>query len=133
MPRKRRETRSHNFDPQVVREIEKQSKKQQEIEDRRKKRLWIFWSLVISGAVVVTAAVLAFLFLLLEWQVRLRRNYNKDRLNIDFHLVETCSPYKRRDETDGRIFTVYTLRIVNGPKPPETKTTTKHKKLYGLR
>ena len=67
MPRKRRETRSYEFDPEVRREIEKQAQIQQEIENRRKKRLWIFWSLVISGAVVVTAAVLAFLFLLLEW------------------------------------------------------------------
>ena len=55
------------FDPEVGREIEKQAQKQQEIEDRRKKRIWIFWSLILSGAVVVTAAVLAFLFLLLEW------------------------------------------------------------------
>ena len=67
MPRKRRETRSYEFDPEVRREIEKQAQIQQEIEDRRKKRLWIFWSLVISGAAVITAAVLAFLFLLLEW------------------------------------------------------------------
>ena len=122
MPRKnkRRETRSHDFDQEVVKEINRQTQIQQEIEDRRKKRIWIFWSLVLSGAVVVTAAVLAFLFLLLEWQVR-KKDYNKDRLNIDFHLVETCSPYKRRDETDGRIYTVYTLRIVKGPKP-EIKT-----------
>ena len=55
------------FDPEVGREIEKQVQKQQEIEDRRKKRIWIFWSLILSGAVVVTAAVLAFLFFLLEW------------------------------------------------------------------
>ena len=59
--------RSYEFDPEVGREIEKQAQKQQEIEDRRKKRIWIFWSLILSGAVVVTAAVLAFLFLLLEW------------------------------------------------------------------
>ncbi len=64
---KRRETRSHDFDQEVVKEINRQTQIQQEIEDRRKKRIWIFWSLVISGAVVVTAAVLAFLFLLLEW------------------------------------------------------------------
>ena len=64
---KRRETRSHNFDQEVVKEINRQTQIQQEIEDRRKKRIWIFWSLVLSGAVVVTAAVLAFLFLLLEW------------------------------------------------------------------
>ena len=67
MPRKRRETRSYDFDPEVGREIEKQAQIQQEIENRRKKRLWIFWSLVLSGAAVITAAVLAFLFLLLEW------------------------------------------------------------------
>ena len=68
MPRKRREApRSYEFDPEVRREIEKQAQKQQEIENRRKKRIWIFWSLVLSGAVVVTTAVLAFLFLLLEW------------------------------------------------------------------
>ena len=68
MPRKRREApRSYEFDPEVRREIEKQAQIQQEIENRRKKRLWIFWSLVLSGATVITAAVLAFLFLLLEW------------------------------------------------------------------
>ena len=69
MPRKskRRETISHTFDPHVMKEIEKQMTDKQEIEDRRKKRKWIFWSLVISGAVVVTAGVLTFLFLLLEW------------------------------------------------------------------
>ena len=59
------------------------------------------------------------------------RNYT-ERLNIDFHLVETCSPYKTKHD-DGRIYTVYTLRIVNGPKPPEKQThkSKKHKKLYG--
>ncbi len=69
MPRKskRRETRSHDFDQEVVKEINRQTQIQQEIEDRRKKRIWIFWSLVLSGAVVVTTAVLAFLFFLLEW------------------------------------------------------------------
>ena len=70
MPRKsskRREARSHDFDQEVVKEINRQTQIQQEIEDRRKKRIWIFWSLVLSGAVVVTAGVLAFLFLLLEW------------------------------------------------------------------
>ena len=69
MPRKskRRETRSHDFDQEVVKEINRQTQIQQEIENRRKKRLWIFWSLVLSGATVITAAVLAFLFLLLEW------------------------------------------------------------------
>ena len=69
MPRKskRRETISHTFDPHVMKEINRQTQIQQEIEDKRKKRIWIFWSLVISGAAAVTAVVLAFLFLLLEW------------------------------------------------------------------
>ena len=52
--------------------------------------------------------------------MRLKRSY-KERVNIDFHLVETCSPYKRRGE-HGMIFTVYTLKLVKGPKPPEIKT-----------
>ena len=56
--------RSYEFDPEVGREIEKQAQKQQEIEDRRKKRIWIFWSLILSGAAIVSAAVLAFLFFL---------------------------------------------------------------------
>ena len=69
MPRKsqRRETRPNEFDPEVMEELHKQLTDKQEIEDRRKKQKWIFWSLVISGAVVVTAGVLTFLFLLLEW------------------------------------------------------------------
>ncbi|SVD07037.1 uncharacterized protein METZ01_LOCUS359891 [marine metagenome] len=46
---------------------------------------------------------------------RIKRNY-KERLNIDFHLVETCTPYKIwRD--DGKRYTVYTVRLVKGPKP----------------
>ena len=64
---KRRETRPNEFDPEVMEELHKQLTEKQEIENRRKKRIWIFWSLVLSGAVVVTTAVLAFLFLLLEW------------------------------------------------------------------
>ena len=68
MSKKKREApKSYEFDPEVGREIEKQAQIQQEIENRRKKRLWIFWSLVLSGAAVITVAVLAFLFLLLEW------------------------------------------------------------------
>jgi len=44
-----------------------------------------------------------------------KRSY-KERVDIDFHLVETCTPYKVwRD--DGKRYTVYTLRIVKGPKP----------------
>ena len=52
MSRKRRETRSYEFDPEVGREIEKQAQIQQEIENRRKKRKLIFWSLAIFGAAI---------------------------------------------------------------------------------
>ena len=69
MPRKRRETKSYQFDPQVGREIEKQAQEKQEIENRRKKRKLIFWSIVIFGTVVAAAISIAFLLLLgiVEW------------------------------------------------------------------
>ena len=69
MPRKRRETRFHDFDPEVMREINRQTQIQQEIENRRKKRKLIFWSLAIFGTVVISAIVGAFLLLLgmVEW------------------------------------------------------------------
>ena len=69
MPRKRRETRSYEFDPEVRREIEKQAQAQQEIENRRKKRTLIFWGGAIFGIVVIAAISIAFLLLLglVEW------------------------------------------------------------------
>ena len=69
MPRKRRETRSHDFDPEVMREINRQTQIQQEIENRRKKRKLIFWSIAIFGIVVIAAISIAFLSLLglVEW------------------------------------------------------------------
>ena len=54
------------LDPQIVREIERQTQKQ-EIEERRKKRKWFFWLFVCSGAVLIPAGITAFIFLLLEW------------------------------------------------------------------
>ena len=67
MSKKRQHKPRVTVDTEVVNEIDKQHSRREEIENRRKKRLWIFWSLVLSGATVITAAVLAFLFLLLEW------------------------------------------------------------------
>ena len=70
MPRKRREApRSYEFDPEVRREIEKQAQIQQEIENRRKTRKLIFWSIAIFGIVVIAAISIAFLLLLglVEW------------------------------------------------------------------
>ena len=68
MPRKRREN-SGRIDPEVVKDLEKQTQKQQEIENRRKKRKLIFWSIVIFGIVSITAITGAFLLLLglVEW------------------------------------------------------------------
>ena len=57
----------HMREKALHREIKKQAQAQQEIENRRKKRIGVFWSFVFSGAVVVTAGVLAFLLLILEW------------------------------------------------------------------
>ena len=68
MPRKRREN-SGRIDPEVVKDLEKQTQKQQEIENRRKKRKLIFWSIVIFGIVSITAITGVFLSLLglVEW------------------------------------------------------------------
>ena len=40
------------LDPQIVREIEKQTQKQQEIDSRRTKQKLIFWSLIIFGSAI---------------------------------------------------------------------------------
>ena len=68
MPRKRREN-SGRIDPEVVKDLEKQTQKQREIKNRRKKRKLIFWSIVIFGIVSITAITGAFLLLLglVEW------------------------------------------------------------------
>ena len=72
---RRGKTRSHDPNLQVMREkalhreIKKQAQKQQEIENRRKKRKLIFWSIVIFGTVSITAITGVFLSLLglVEW------------------------------------------------------------------
>ena len=60
---------SGNFDSEVGREIERQAQEKQEIENRRKKRKLIFWTIVIFGVVVSAAISIAFLSLLgsVEW------------------------------------------------------------------
>ena len=55
---------SGNFDSEVGREIERQAQEKQEIENRRKKRKLIFWTIVIFGIVVSVAISIAFLSLL---------------------------------------------------------------------
>ena len=72
----RRGTRSHSDadlrlmrEKALHREIKKQSQKQQEIDNRRKKRKLIFWSIAIFGIVSISAISIAFLSLLglVEW------------------------------------------------------------------
>ena len=52
MPKKRR-TSAGEIDPEVMREIEKQTQKQQEIDNKRTKQKLIFWSLIIFGTAIV--------------------------------------------------------------------------------
>ena len=69
MPRKRQHKSRQGLDTEVVREIERQTQKQQEIDNRRKKQKLIFWSIAIFGTVVITAITGVFLLLLglVEW------------------------------------------------------------------
>ena len=54
------------LDPQIVREIERQTQEQKEIDNRRTKQKLIFWSLIIFGtAMAVGVAVV--LSDLAEW------------------------------------------------------------------
>ena len=55
------------LDPQIVREIERQTQEQKEIENRRKKRTLIFWGGAIFGVVVIAAISVAFLLALGLW------------------------------------------------------------------
>ena len=65
MPRKR-QTSAGEIDPEVMREIEKQTQKQQEIDNKRRKQKLIFWSLIIFGtAIAIGIAVV--LSDLAEW------------------------------------------------------------------
>ena len=41
--------KTSGLDPQIVREIERQSQKQQEIDNKRTKQRLIFWTLIILG------------------------------------------------------------------------------------
>ena len=54
------------LDPQIVREIEKQTQKQQEIDNKRTKQKLIFWSLIIFGT-VIAIGVAVVLSDLAEW------------------------------------------------------------------
>ena len=59
----------HMREKALHREIKKQAQAQQEIENRRKTRKLIFWSIAIFGTVVIATISIAFLLLLglVEW------------------------------------------------------------------
>ena len=50
--RKRQHTPRQGLDTEVVREIERQTQKQQEIDNKRTKQKLIFWSLIIFGTAI---------------------------------------------------------------------------------
>ena len=52
MPRKRQHTPRQGLDTEVVREIERQTQKQQEIDNKRTKQRLIFWSHIIFGTAI---------------------------------------------------------------------------------
>ena len=54
------------LDPQIVREIERQTQKQKEIDNRRTKQRLIFWSLIIFGTAMAVGVVVV-LSDLAEW------------------------------------------------------------------
>ena len=54
------------LDPQIVREIERQSQKQQEIDNKRTKQRLIFWSIIIFGVAMAVGVAVA-LSDLAEW------------------------------------------------------------------
>ena len=52
MPRKRQHTPRQGLDTEVVREIERQTQKQKEIDNKRTKQRLVFWSLIIFGTAI---------------------------------------------------------------------------------
>ena len=64
--RKRQHTPRQGLDTEVVREIERQTQKQQEIDNKRTKQRLIFWSLIIFGT-VIAIGVAVVLSDLAEW------------------------------------------------------------------
>ena len=66
MPRKR-QTSAGKIDPEVMREIEKQTQKQQEIDNKRTKQRLIFWSIIIFGTAIAIAVGILLLSLAGKW------------------------------------------------------------------
>ena len=64
--RKRQHKPRQGLDTEVIREIEKQTQKQQEIDNKRTKQKLIFWSLIIFGTAMAVGVVVV-LSDLAEW------------------------------------------------------------------
>ena len=67
MPRKRQHKPRGTIDTEVVNEIDKQHSRREEIENRRKKRIVVFWAFVFSGVAVIAAGASVLYFFILDW------------------------------------------------------------------
>jgi len=67
--RKRQHKPRQGLDTEVMREIERQTQKQQEIDNKKKKQTLVFWLIIISSIVViaVTITTISLLLGLVEW------------------------------------------------------------------
>ena len=66
MSKKRQHKPRGTIDTEVVNEIDKQHNRKQEIENRRKKRIVVFWAFVFSGAAVIAAGASVLYFIILN-------------------------------------------------------------------
>ena len=66
MSKKRQHKPRVTLDTEVVNEIDKQHSRREEIENRRKKQIVVFWSLVFSGAAVIAAGAFVLYFYILN-------------------------------------------------------------------
>ena len=66
MGKKRQYKPRATIDTEVVNEIDNLHFKKDEIENRRKKRVVVFWSLVFSGAAVIAAGAYVLYFFILD-------------------------------------------------------------------
>ena len=66
MGKKRQYKPRATIDTEVVNEIDNLHFKKDEIENRRKKRVVVFWSLVFSGAAVIAAGASVLYFFILD-------------------------------------------------------------------
>ena len=65
--RKRQHKPRQGLDTEVVREIERQTQKQQEIDNKRTKQRLIFWSIIIFGTTIAIAIGILLLSLAGKW------------------------------------------------------------------